>query len=147
MDVEWTVPCVRITDYPRFQWRGLLIDPARHFIPVREVEKFIDAMALHKFNRLQIHLTDDQGWRIEIKKYPQLTETGAWMDLTTIMERGQTERRRPAARRVLHAGRYPASGPLRRRAIHHHRARDRDARPHGGGDRLATRRSACTRRS
>jgi alpha-N-acetylglucosaminidase len=86
--IEWTVPCVRITDYPRFQWRGLLIDPARHFIPVREVEKFIDVMALHKFNRLQIHLTDDQGWRIEIKKYPQLTATGAWMDLTTIWNGG-----------------------------------------------------------
>ena len=87
--VEWTVPCVRIIDYPRFQWRGLLIDPARHFIPVREVEKFIDSMALHKFNRLQIHLTDDQGWRIEIKKYPQLTATGARMDLTTIWNGGK----------------------------------------------------------
>ncbi len=86
---EWTVRAVRITDYPRFQWRGLLIDPARHFIPVREVEKFIDAMALHKFNRLQIHLTDDQGWRIEIKKYPQLTATGARMDLTTIWNGGK----------------------------------------------------------
>jgi len=87
--VEWTVPCVRITDYPRFQWRGLLIDPARHFIPVREVEKFIDVMALHKFNRLQIHLTDDQGWRIEIRKHPQLVTTGAWMDLTTIWNGGK----------------------------------------------------------
>jgi len=87
--VEWTVPCVRITDSPRFQWRGLLIDPARHFIPVREVEKFIDVMALHKFNRLQIHLTDDQGWRIEIKKYPELVATGAWMDLTTIWNGGK----------------------------------------------------------
>ena len=82
--VDWTVPCVRITDYPRFKWRGLLIDPARHFIPVRDVEQFIATMALHKFNRLQIHLTDDQGWRIEIKKYPQLVATGAWMDITTI---------------------------------------------------------------
>ena len=88
-NVEWAVPCVRVTDYPRFQWRGLLIDPARHFIPVREVEKFIDAMALHKFNRLQIHLTDDQGWRIEIKKYPELVATGAWMDLTTIWNGGK----------------------------------------------------------
>ncbi len=79
---EWTVPCVRITDRPRFGWRGLLIDPARHFIPVPDVEQFIDAMALHKFNRLQIHLTDDQGWRIEIRKYPRLVETGAWMDFT-----------------------------------------------------------------
>ncbi len=90
-DVEWAVPCVRITDYPRFRWRGLLIDPARHFIPVRDVEQFVDAMALHKFNRLQIHLTDDQGWRLEIRKYPQLVQTGAWMDLTTIWRQGEAQ--------------------------------------------------------
>ncbi len=86
--VEWTVPWVRITDYPRFKWRGLLIDPARHFIPREDVERFIDTMALHKFNRLQIHLTDDQGWRIEIKKHPQLTEIGAKMDFTMILRGG-----------------------------------------------------------
>jgi len=86
--VEWAVPCVRITDYPRFKWRGLLIDPARHFIPREDVERFIDTMALHKFNRLQIHLTDDQGWRIEIRKHPQLTEIGAKMDFTTILRGG-----------------------------------------------------------
>ena len=85
---EWTMPCVRITDYPRFKWRGLLIDPARHFIPREDIERFIDTMALHKFNRLQIHLTDDQGWRIEIKKHPQLTEIGAKMDFTTILRGG-----------------------------------------------------------
>jgi hexosaminidase len=82
--VEWTVPCVEITDYPRFAWRGLLIDPARHFIPVEDVKRFIDLMAMHKFNRLQIHLNDDQGWRIEIKKYPRLTEVGAWREETLI---------------------------------------------------------------
>lgn len=86
---EWAVPCVSITDYPRFQWRGLLIDPARHFIPVSDVEKFIDAMALHKFNRLQIHLTDDTGWRVEIRKYPELTALGASTDLTTIWNGGK----------------------------------------------------------
>lgn len=93
--IEWAVPCVRIVDYPRFRWRGLLIDPARHFISVRDVEQFINAMALHKFNRLQIHLTDDQGWRIEIKKYPQLVETGAWMDITTIWRGGKADGQRP----------------------------------------------------
>ncbi len=93
--VPWTVPCVRITDHPRFAWRGLLIDPARHFIPVPDVEQYLDAMALHKFNRLQVHFTDDQGWRIEIKKYPQLTQTGAWMDFTTIVRKGQAEGKRP----------------------------------------------------
>jgi hexosaminidase len=86
-DVEWKVPCVSITDYPRFQWRGLLVDPARHFMPVPDLMRFIDTMALHKFNSLQIHLTDDQGWRIEIKKYPKLTQIGAWMDFTA-MRRG-----------------------------------------------------------
>jgi hexosaminidase len=92
--LSWTVPCVHIEDRPRFGWRGLLIDPARHFIPVPDVERFIDAMALHKFNRLQIHLTDDQGWRIEIKKYPQLVRTGAGMDFTTIVQ-GKTDGRLP----------------------------------------------------
>lgn len=75
--VAWTAPCVRITDKPRFPWRGLLIDPARHFIPKRDMMRYIDAMALHKFNRLQIHFTDGQGWRIQIKKYPLLTEVGS----------------------------------------------------------------------
>jgi hexosaminidase len=86
--VEWKVPCVRIADYPRFKWRGLLVDPARHFIPKQDLLRFIDIMALHKFNSLQIHLTDDQGWRIEIKRYPKLTDVGALMDFTT-MRRGQ----------------------------------------------------------
>jgi|GEM_PF-1119546 len=82
--VTWKVPSVMITDYPRFKWRGLLVDPARHFIPKPDLLRFIDAMALHKLNSLQIHLTDDQGWRIEIKKYPKLTEVGAWRDETLI---------------------------------------------------------------
>jgi len=80
--VEWSIPCVQITDVPQFGWRGLLIDPARHFIPVPDVKRFIDVMALHKFNRLQIHLTDDTGWRIEIRKYPDLTRIGSRMDFT-----------------------------------------------------------------
>jgi len=94
-EIEWSVPCMRIVDYPRWGWRGLLIDPARHFIPVEDVERFIDAMALHKFNRLQIHLTDDTGWRIEIKKHPQLTDIGAWMDFTTIHGGGAADNKRP----------------------------------------------------
>ena len=85
-NVTWKVPCVKIVDYPRFQWRGLLVDPARHFIPKQDLLRFIDTMSLHKFNSLQIHLTDDQGWRIEIKKYPKLTETGAWMDFTAMRQ-------------------------------------------------------------
>lgn len=79
-DITWDVPCVRIADHPRFAWRGLLVDPARHFIAKRDLLRFIDVMALHKFNRLQIHLTDNEGWRIEIRKYPKLTEIGSKMD-------------------------------------------------------------------
>lgn len=75
--VEWTIPCLTIKDKPRFEWRGLLIDPARHFIPKADVLRFIDGMAFHKYNRLQIHLTDSEGWRLEIKKYPLLTEVGS----------------------------------------------------------------------
>ena len=78
--VPWAVPCVTITDRPRFGWRGLLIDPARHFIPVEDFKRFIEIMALHKFNRLQVHLTDHEGWRLEIRKYPKLTEIGSKMD-------------------------------------------------------------------
>lgn len=73
----WQLPCAEIEDVPRFTWRGLLVDPARHFLPVEFLKRFVDLMALHKFNMLQIHLTDDQGWRMEIKKYPRLTEIGS----------------------------------------------------------------------
>jgi hexosaminidase len=77
---DWSVPCLKITDYPRFGWRGLLIDPARHFIPVKDFKHYVDAMAVHKLNRLQIHLTDNEGWRIEIKRYPKLTTVGSKSD-------------------------------------------------------------------
>ena len=77
-DGHWTIPCVRIEDRPRFVWRGLMLDVSRHFYDKAEVEKVLDEMALHKLNTLHWHLTDDQGWRIEIKKYPKLTEIGAW---------------------------------------------------------------------
>lgn len=76
--VTWMVPAVSITDYPRFGWRGLMFDVSRHFFTKQEVKLFIDEMARYKFNLLHLHLTDDQGWRIEIKAYPKLTEIGAW---------------------------------------------------------------------
>lgn len=76
--VTWAVPAVKIKDQPRFVWRGLLLDIARHFFTKEEMKNYIDVMAQHKMNMLQIHLTDDQGWRVEIKKYPKLTEVGAW---------------------------------------------------------------------
>lgn len=69
---------VTIDDAPRFGWRGLMLDPARHFLPVADVKTIIDQMGQHKLNVLHIHLTDDQGWRIEIKRYPDLTRVGAW---------------------------------------------------------------------
>lgn len=75
---QWQAPCVEITDYPRFGWRGLMFDVSRHFFTKDEVKEFIDEMVSYKFNLLHWHLTDDEGWRIEIKSLPKLTEKGAW---------------------------------------------------------------------
>lgn len=72
------IPCVHIEDQPRFKWRGLMLDVSRHFFSKDEVKQLLDAMAVYKLNTFHWHLTDDQGWRIEIKKYPRLTEVGAW---------------------------------------------------------------------
>lgn len=72
------LPCLRITDQPRFAWRGLLLDCCRHFMSKNYVKHVIDALAYHKLNRLHWHLTEDQGWRIEIKAFPRLTQVGAW---------------------------------------------------------------------
>ncbi len=76
--IKWTMPCVQITDYPRLGWRGLMFDVARHFFTKQEVKQYIDAMVRYKYNILHLHLTDDEGWRIEIKGLPRLTEIGAW---------------------------------------------------------------------
>jgi hexosaminidase len=76
--VSWTAPAVSITDYPRFGWRGLMFDVARHFFGKKDIEEYIDQMVRYKFNLLHMHLTDDEGWRIEIKGLPKLTEVGAW---------------------------------------------------------------------
>ncbi|KTT69754.1 beta-hexosaminidase [Sphingomonas endophytica] len=72
------VPVMTIDDAPRFAWRGLMIDPARHFLPMPELRRIVDQMAAVKLNTLHLHLTDDQGWRFEVKRYPKLTELGAW---------------------------------------------------------------------
>ena len=77
-NIKWTVPCVQITDYPRFEWRGLMFDVTRHFFTKEDVKHYIDDMVRYKFNLLHLHLTDDEGWRIEIKSLPQLTKVGAW---------------------------------------------------------------------
>jgi hexosaminidase len=71
-------PLCQVTDYPRFGWRGMHLDVSRHFFDVEFVKKYIDILAMHKLNVFHWHLVDDQGWRIEIKKYPGLTEVGAW---------------------------------------------------------------------
>lgn len=75
-DAPWQLPAVRIEDAPRFGWRGYMLDPARHFWTVEQVKQVIDAMALHKLNTLHWHLTDDQGWRVEVRRYPRLAEVG-----------------------------------------------------------------------
>jgi hexosaminidase len=77
-NVSWQVPLVEITDYPRVGWRGLMLDVARHFFTVDEVKQYIDNMVKYKYNMFHWHLTDDEGWRIEIKNLPKLTEVGAW---------------------------------------------------------------------
>ena len=77
-NVSWAIPCVTIKDYPRFGWRGLLLDVSRHFFTKEQVKIFVDNMVRYKYNLLHLHLTDDQGWRIEIKSYPNLTKVGAW---------------------------------------------------------------------
>ncbi len=78
--VAWTVPCMEVSDSPRYGWRGFMLDVSRHFFMMDEVEKMLDLMAIYKLNTFHWHLVDDQGWRIEIKKYPKLTKVGAWRD-------------------------------------------------------------------
>ena len=103
------LPCLHVRDQPRFAWRGVLLDSARHFFTKQEVCTLLDTLARYKLNRLHWHLVDDQGWRLEIGKYPELAD-----------------------RAELFAGRRPGDRRVRRRARHHGRAGDRDARPFGG---------------
>ena len=77
-NIKWMAPCMSVTDYPRFGWRGLMLDVSRHFFTKEEVKKYINEMSAYKYNVLHLHLSDDQGWRIEIKSLPQLTQIGAW---------------------------------------------------------------------
>ena len=76
--IRWTIPAVEITDYPRFAWRGMMLDVSRNFFTKEEVMQYIDQISRFKYNTLHFHLTDDNGWRIEIKSLPKLTEVGAW---------------------------------------------------------------------
>ncbi|QCD56207.1 beta-N-acetylhexosaminidase [Streptomyces hawaiiensis] len=81
-DRAWTVPYLAIEDAPRFRWRGLMLDVARHFMPKEGVLRYLDLMAAHKLNVFHFHLTDDQGWRVEIERHPRLTEIGSWRTRT-----------------------------------------------------------------
>src|SRR5205823_11826618 len=82
--VKWEARCAEIADTPRFGWRGSHVDVSRHFMPKDWILKHLDLLAMHKLNVFHWHLTDDQGWRIEIKRYPQLTEVGAWRSDTMV---------------------------------------------------------------
>ena len=82
--VQWTLPAVRIEDRPRFAWRGMHLDVGRHFMPKEFIKKYLDLLALHKMNTFHWHLTEDQGWRLEIRMYPKLTEVGAWRRQTVV---------------------------------------------------------------
>ena len=80
----WVLPGGDIEDAPRFGWRGVLLDVCRHFLPKSDVLRFLDLMAVHKLNVLHLHLTDDQGWRVEIKQYPRLTSAGSWRERSMV---------------------------------------------------------------
>ena len=82
--IDWTIPALSISDTPAFGWRGLHLDVGRHMFPVAFIKKFIDMMAFYKYNTLHFHLTEDQGWRVEIKKYPRLTEVGGFREETVV---------------------------------------------------------------
>lgn len=98
-----TLPALTITDEPTFGWRGAMVDVGRHFMPIQDLRGFVDILALHKLNILHLHLTDDQGWRFEVKKWPRLTEVGAWRDRTVV---GHADRRPVAYDGKRHGGFY-----------------------------------------
>lgn len=84
--LSWCMPCVEIEDRPRFTWRGMHLDVARHFMPIAGIKQFIKLLAFHKLNTLHLHLTEDQGWRIEIPQYPRLATVSAWRETTITRE-------------------------------------------------------------
>jgi len=85
----WRIPSVQIEDQPRFRWRGMLLDVSRDFFTQEEIERLLDLLALHKINTFHWHLVDNNGWRVEIKKYPKLTEIGAWRQHSRVVPRRQ----------------------------------------------------------
>ena len=152
-----SMPALKIDDAPRFAWRGLMLDSARHYQSPEYIKQFIDWMALHKLNVLHWHLTDDQAWRLEIKKYPKLTSVGAWRVPAGAGGRAPTSI--PATGKPRLYGGFYTQDQVRdivayaASAAHHRRARDRDAGPRDRGDRRlsassaspASRRRPCPR--
>lgn len=106
------IPALILRDQPRFSWRGLHIDPCRHFLPMEELRRIVEVMSLYRLNILHLHLTDDQGWRIEIDGYPRLTEVAAWRERTVI---GHHNVKDPSADQYLeeHHGGYYTQAELR----------------------------------
>jgi hexosaminidase len=86
---DWGIPCVQIVDQPRFKWRGMMLDVSRDFFSKEEIEQLLDLLALHKINTFHWHLVDNNGWRIEIKRYPKLTEIGAWRQHSRVLPQRQ----------------------------------------------------------
>jgi hexosaminidase len=111
---DWQAPCVQIEDWPRFAWRGLMLDCSRHFFNKDEVKSFIDEMSLYKLNRFHWHLVDDDGWRLEVKQYPKLTEIGAWRTNAVLQRTHRTDKEltdhpdwaKPSADKFAADGRY-----------------------------------------
>ena len=94
-----------VEDFPRFNYRGMMLDVSRHFMPKDFIKKFIDIIAMHKMNKFHWHLTDDQGWRIEIKNYPKLTEVGSVRE-KTIIGHARFAGKNPRYDNVIHKGYY-----------------------------------------
>lgn len=110
-DVKWKVPAMSVSDSPRFEYRGVMIDVARYFMPMQDLMKVIDCMSILKLNKLHLHLSDDNGWRLEIKKYPRLTQVGAWR-----VDRGDTpfpDRRNPSENEPTPVGGYYTQDQMR----------------------------------
>ena len=95
-EASWVLPCMKIEDEPNFGYRGMHLDVSRHFFSVDEVKKYIDIMAIHKLNVFHWHLTDDQGWRIEIKQYPELTQIGSIRKETLVGHQREKKKVKPA---------------------------------------------------
>jgi hexosaminidase len=130
-DATWSINCIEVTDKPQFAWRGLMLDVSRHFFTKQEVKKFIDQMAEYKYNVFHWHLTDDQGWRLEVKSLPGLTAIGAWR-APRVGNWWEREPQLPELRRILHNRRYPGNCRICTTALCNHRARNRYSRTQHG---------------